>query len=161
MLQIFAMHFFFCSIEVFILTAMSFDCYIALCKPLHYMIIMNRTKCNLLVLATWAGGAAHSFPQLSIIIQLPFCGSNETDHYFCGIFPMLRIACAVIYITAVLLVANSGMVFVVLFVSYVIILFTSRNHSAEGRCKALFTCGSHITVVILFFGPWIFGYLRP
>ena len=121
------------------------------------MIIMNRTKCNLLVLATWAGGAAHSFPQLSIIIQLPFCGSNETDHYFCGIFPMLKIACAVIYITAVLLVANSGMVslfnFIFLLVPYVIILFTLRNHSAEGRCKALFTCGSHITVVILFFGP--------
>ncbi|XP_065801755.1 olfactory receptor 4P4-like [Muntiacus reevesi] len=164
MFQIFAMHFF-GSIEVFILTAMAFDRYIAICKPLHYMIIMNRTKCNLLVLATWAGGAVHSFPQLSMIIQLPFCGSNEIGHYFCDIFPMLKIACADTYITGVLLVANSGMValvtFVVLFVSYVIILFTLRNHSAEGRRKALSTCGSHITVVLLFFGPSIFGYLRP
>uniref|UniRef100_A0A8C3WBL4 Olfactory receptor n=1 Tax=Catagonus wagneri TaxID=51154 RepID=A0A8C3WBL4_9CETA len=164
MLQVFAMHFF-GSIEIFILTAMAFDRYIAICKPLHYMIIVNRTKCNLIALVAWAGGAVHSFPQLSMTIQLPFCGSNEIDHYFCDIFPLLKIACTDTYITGVLVVANSGTVafvsFVVLFVSYVIILFTLRNHSAEGRCKALSTCASHITVVILFFGPSIFGYLRP
>ncbi|XP_057585420.1 olfactory receptor 4P4-like [Hippopotamus amphibius kiboko] len=164
MLQVFAMHFF-GSTEVFILTAMAFDHYVAICKPLHYMIIMDRTKCNLLVLAAWAGGALHSFPQLSMMIQLPFCGSTEIDHYFCDIFPLLKIACTDTYITGVLVVANSGLValvtFVVLFVSYVIILFTLRNHSAEGRHKALSTCGSHITVVIIFFGPSIFGYLRP
>ena len=140
MFQIFAMHFFFffCSIEVFILTAMAFERYIAICKPLHYMIIMNRTKCNLLVLATWAGGAVHSFPQLSMIIQLPFCGSNEIGCYFCDIFPMLKIACADTYITGVL-VANSGMVslvtLVVLFVSYVIILFTLRNPQLREDAK--------------------------
>uniref|UniRef100_A0A4X1TBQ8 Olfactory receptor n=1 Tax=Sus scrofa TaxID=9823 RepID=A0A4X1TBQ8_PIG len=164
MLQLFSMHFF-GGIEIFILTAMAFDRYVAICKPLHYMIIMNRTKCNLLVLAAWAGGAVHSMPQLSMAIQLPFCGSNEIDHYFCDIFPLLKIACADTYITGILVVANSGMValvtFVVLFVSYVIILFTLRNHSAEGRRKALSTCVSHITVVILFFGPSIFDYLRP
>ncbi|XP_007526435.1 olfactory receptor 4P4-like [Erinaceus europaeus] len=164
MFQVFAMHFF-GSIEVFILTAMAFDRYVAICKPLHYMVIMNKTKCNLLVLATWAGGALHSFPQLSMTIGLPFCGPNEIDHYFCDIFPLLKVACTDTYITGVLVVANSGMValvtFVVLFVSYVIILLTLRNQSVEGRRKALSTCGSHITVVILFFGPSIFGYLRP
>ncbi|CAM9436525.1 unnamed protein product [Rangifer tarandus platyrhynchus] len=169
MLQIFAMHFF-GSIEVFILTVMAFDRYIAICKPLHYVIIKNRTKCNLLVLATWAGGAVHSFPQLSMIIQLPFCvslpfcGPNEIGHYYCDIFPLLKVACTDTYITGVLVVANSGMValvtFVLLFGSYVIILFTLRNHSAEGRRKALSTCESHITVVILFFGPSVFAYLR-
>ncbi|XP_006902395.1 PREDICTED: olfactory receptor 4P4-like [Elephantulus edwardii] len=164
MLQVFAMHFF-GSIEIFILTVMAFDRYVAICKPLHYMIIMNRTRCNLLVLAAWAGGAVHSFPQVSMTIRLPFCGPNELDHYFCDIFPLLKVACTDTYITGVLVVANSGMValvtFVVLVVSYVIILFTLRNHSAEGRRKALSTCGSHITVVVLFFGPSIFAYLRP
>ncbi|XP_037659212.1 olfactory receptor 4P4-like [Choloepus didactylus] len=164
MLQVFTMHFF-GSIEVFILTVMAFDRYVAICKPLHYMIIMSRTRCHLLVLAAWAGGAAHSFPQLSMTIQLPFCGPNVIDHYFCDIFPLLKVACIDTYITGVLVVANSGMValvtFVVLFVSYVIILFNLRNHSAEGIHKALSTCGSHITVVVLFFGPSIFAYLRP
>ena len=78
---------------------------------------------------------------------------------------MFKIACADTYITGVLLVANSGMVslfnFIFLLVPYVIILFTLRNYSAEGRGKAFSTCGSHITVVILFFGPSNFGYLRP
>ncbi|KAM8929694.1 olfactory receptor 4P4-like [Lycaon pictus] len=164
MLQVFAMHFF-GSIEVFVLTVMAFDRYVAICRPLHYMLIMNRARCHLLVLAAWAGGALHSFPQLSMTIQLPFCGPNEIDHYFCDIFPLLKVACTDTYIIGVLVVANSGMValvtFVVLFVSYVIILFTLRHHSAEGRHKALSTCGSHITVVILFFGPSIFAYLRP
>ncbi|XP_006902393.1 PREDICTED: olfactory receptor 4P4-like [Elephantulus edwardii] len=164
MLQVFSMHFF-GMIEVFILTVMAFDRCVAICKPLHYMMIMNRTKCNLLLLAAWTGGAIHSFSQFSLIIWLPFCGPNEIDHYYCAIFPLLKVACTNTYIIGFLVVANSGMValvtFVLLFGSYVIILFTLRNHSAEGRRKALSTCGSHITVVVLFFGPSIFAYLRP
>ncbi|XP_045871626.1 olfactory receptor 4P4-like [Meles meles] len=163
MLQLFAVHFF-GGTEIFILTAMAFDRYAAICKLLHYLLIMNRTRCHLLVLAAWAGGALHSFPQLLMAIQLPFCGPNELDHYFCDIFPLLKVACTDTYITGILVVANSGMVslvtFVVLFVSYVIILFSLRHHSAEGRRKALSTCGSHITVVSLFFGPLIFAYLQ-
>ncbi|XP_077618958.1 olfactory receptor 4P4-like [Crocuta crocuta] len=164
MLQVFSLHFL-GMIEIFILTVMAFDRYAAICKPLHYMLIMNRTRCNLLVLAAWAGGAVHSFSQFSMMICLPFCGPNEIDHYYCDIFPLLKVACTDTYITGVLVVANSGMValvtFVLLFGSYVVILFTLRHHSAEGRRKALSTCGSHITVVILFFGPSIFAYLRP
>ncbi|KAM9767662.1 olfactory receptor 4P4-like [Dama dama] len=164
MLQVFTMHFF-GIIEVFVLTVMAFDRCVAICKPLHYMIIMNKARCDLLIVAAWAGGAIHAFSQFSMIVSLPFCGPNEIDHYYCDIFPLLQVACTDTYITGVLVVANSGMValvtFVLLFGSYVIILFTLRNHSAEGRCKALSTCGSHITVVILFFGPSIFAYLRP
>ncbi|XP_007954880.1 olfactory receptor 4P4-like [Orycteropus afer afer] len=164
MLQVFTMHFF-GSTEIFILTAMALDRYVAICKPLHYMIIMNRTRCNYLVLVAWVGGAVHSFPQLFMAIWLPFCSSNEIDHYFCDIFPLLKIACTDTYMTGVLVLVNSGMVvlatFVLLFGSYVVILFTLRNHSAEGRRKALSTCTSHITVVVLFFAPAIFIYLRP
>ncbi|XP_065801647.1 olfactory receptor 4P4-like [Muntiacus reevesi] len=164
MLQVFTMRFF-GIIEVFVLTVMAFDRCVAICKPLHYTIIMNRTRCNLLIVAAWAGGAIHAFSQFFMIVSLPFCGPNEIDHYYCDIFPLLKVACTDTYITGVLVVANSGMValvtFVLLFGSYVIILFNLRNHSAEGRRKALSTCGSHITVVILFFGPSIFAYLRP
>ncbi|XP_006902651.1 PREDICTED: olfactory receptor 4P4-like [Elephantulus edwardii] len=164
MLQVFTMHFF-GSIEIFILTAMAFDRYVAICKPLHYMIIMNRTRCNLFVFAAWAGGAAHSFPQLVMAILLPYCGPNEIDHYFCDIFPLLKVACTDTYIIGILVLVNSGVVVlttcVLLFGSYIFILFTLRNHSAEGRRKALSTCGSHISVLILFFAPAIFAYLRP
>ncbi|XP_065800716.1 olfactory receptor 4P4-like [Muntiacus reevesi] len=164
MLQVLIIHFF-GGTEIFILTAMAFDRYVAICKPLHYVIIMNRTRCNHLLFAAWAGGAVHSFPQFLMATGLPFCGPNEIDHYFCDIFPLLKIACTDTYITGVLVIAFSGMValvtFAVLFVSYGVILFTLKNCSAEGRHKALSTCGSHITVVILFFVPIIFIYLRP
>ncbi|XP_065799865.1 olfactory receptor 4P4-like [Muntiacus reevesi] len=164
MLQVFTMRFF-GIIEVFVLTVMAFDRCAAICKPLHYTIIMNRTRCNLLIVAAWAGGAVRAFSQFSMRVSLPFCGPNEIDHYYCDIFPLLKVACTDTYITGVLVVANSGMValvtFVLLFGSYVIILFNLRNHSAEGRRKVLSTCGSHITVVTLFFGPSIFAYLRP
>ena len=151
-------------IEICILTIMAFDHWVAICKPLHYMITMNRKRRNILILAAWAGGAVHAFSLFSMLISLPFCGPNEIDHYYCDIFPLLKVACTDTYVTSVLVVANSGMVALVtsvlLFGSYVIILFTLRNHSAEGRHKALFTCGSHITVVVLFFGPSIFAYVR-
>ncbi|XP_036860410.2 olfactory receptor 4P4-like [Manis javanica] len=164
MLQVLTMHFF-GGTEIFILTSMAFDRYVAICRPLHYMTIMSRTRCNLLILAAWGGGALHAFPLFSTAVGLPFCGHNEIDHYFCDIFPLLKVACTDTYITGVLVIAFSGMValvtFVVLFVSYGIILFTLRNLSAEGRRKALSTCWSHINVVILFFGPVIFIYLRP
>lgn len=152
-------------IEICVLTVMACDRCVAICKPLHYTIIMNRTRCNLLIVAAWAGAAVHAFSQFSVVVSLPFCGPNEIDHYCCDIFPLLKVACTDTYITGVLVLANSGMValvtFVLVFGSYVIILFTLRNHSAEGRHKALSTCGSHIIVVILFFDPSIFAYLRP
>ena len=151
--------------EMCILTIMAFDRWVSICKPLHYMITMNRKRCNILILAAWAGGAVHAFSLFSMTISLAFCGPSEIDHYYCDIFPLLKVACTDTYVTGVLVVANSEMValvtFVLLFGSYVIILFTLRNHSAEGRHKALFTCGSHITVVVLFFGLSIFAYLRP
>ncbi|XP_021012303.1 olfactory receptor 4P4-like [Mus caroli] len=164
MLQVFAMHFF-GMIETLILTVMAFDRCVAICKPLHYRVIMSRNRCYVFIWASWVGGVAHSFPQVMMLVCLPFCGPNELDHYYCDVFPLLKVACTDTYITGVLMVANSGtvafVIFVLLFGSYVIILFTLRNYSAEGRRKALSTCGSHISVVILFFGPSIFAYLRP
>ncbi|XP_046279051.1 olfactory receptor 4P4-like [Marmota monax] len=164
MVQVFTMHFFGSS-EIFIITTMAIDRYVAICKPLHYMIIMNRTKCNFLILAAWAAGIAHSFPQLFMTMQLPFCGPNEIDHYFCDIFPLLKIACTDTYMIGILVVISSGviilLIFVILFLSYIIILYTLRNLSVEGRCKALSTCVSHISVVVLFLVPAILSYLRP
>ncbi|XP_006034017.1 olfactory receptor 4S2-like [Alligator sinensis] len=164
MAQLFLMHFLSCT-EVFILTVMAYDRYIAICKPLHYTTIMSKHVCNRMVVASWVGGFIHSITQTLLTFQLPFCGPNVIDHYFCDVYPLLKLACTDVHIVGILVVANSGMIsivcFFVLFVSYVVILVSLRTHSSEGRIKALSTCASHIVVVVLFFGPCMFIYLRP
>ncbi|XP_074004628.1 olfactory receptor 4S2-like [Numenius arquata] len=162
--QLFAGHFFGCA-EIFLLTAMAYDRCIAICKPLHYTNIVNKHVCGWLVAASWVGGFVHSMVQTLLAIQLPFCGPNEIDHYFCDVHPLLKLACADTYIVGLTVAANSGVIslscFVVLVASYAIILVSLRTRSSEGRLKALYTCTSHITVVVLFFGPCIFIYMRP
>uniref|UniRef100_A0A8D0ZF12 Olfactory receptor n=1 Tax=Sus scrofa TaxID=9823 RepID=A0A8D0ZF12_PIG len=162
--QIFSFHFFGC-LEIFILILMAVDRYVAICKPLRYTTIMSHQVCGVLVAVAWVGSCVHSLAQIFLALSLPFCGPNVIDHYICDLQPLLKLACADTYVTNLLLVSNSGAIctvsFVMLMVSYVIILYSLRNHSAEGRKKALSTCISHITVVILFFGPCIFIYTRP
>ncbi|XP_051022707.1 olfactory receptor 4C16-like [Acomys russatus] len=163
-IQVFTFHFFGC-LEIFILILMAVDRYVAICKPLHYMTIMSHRVCGMLVAIAWVGSCVHSLVQIFLALSLPFCGPNEIDHYFCDLQPLLKLACSDTYMINLLLVSNSGAIctvsFLVLMVSYVIILRSLRNHSAEGRRKALSTCISHIIVVILFFGPCTFIYTRP
>ncbi|XP_073095999.1 olfactory receptor 4P4-like [Manis javanica] len=164
MTQLFTMHFF-GGIEVFILTGMAYDRYVAICKPLHYTVIMSRQRCDVLIAASCAGGFLHSFGQFILAIFLPYCGPNEIDHYFCDVYPLLKLACMDTRRIGLLVIANSGVMglvtFVVLLVSYAVILHTVRSYSAENRRKALSTCSSHITVVVLFFAPLLFIYIRP
>ncbi|XP_074084116.1 olfactory receptor 4S2-like [Macrotis lagotis] len=164
MIQLFAVHFFGCS-EIFLLTVMAYDRYVAICRPLHYTVIMNRSKCQILVLIIWIGAFLHSIIQIVLTIQLPFCGPNVIDHYFCDIHPLLKLACSDTYAVGLMVVANSGMISLIAFfclvISYSVILFTLRTQSAEGRRKALSTCGSHVVAVLLFFVPCIYMYIRP
>ncbi|XP_036620445.1 olfactory receptor 4P4-like [Trichosurus vulpecula] len=164
LIQLFTVHFF-GGVEVFILTGMAYDRYVAICKPLHYMAIMSRDRCNALVLAACGGASLHSFAQFLLAALLPFCGPNEINHYFCDMYPLLKLACADTHRFGLLVTANSGvialMVFIVLMASYAVILYTLRARSSESRQKAHSTCGSHITVVFLFFGPSLFIYIRP
>ncbi|XP_006179087.1 olfactory receptor 4P4 [Camelus ferus] len=164
MTQLFAMHFF-GGIEVLILTGMAYNRYVAICQPLHYAVVMSRQRCYAVVTACCAGAFRHSFVQCLLTINLPFCGPNEIDHYFCDVYPLLKLACTDTYRVGILVVANSGtmglVTFVVLMLSYLLILYTVKAYPAESRGKALSTCSSHITVVVLFFVPVVFIYIRP
>ncbi|XP_060997638.1 olfactory receptor 4C11-like [Dama dama] len=164
MTQVFAAHFFGC-MEIFVLILMAFDCYIAICKPLRYTTIRSRHLCGVLVILAWVGSCIHSSAQIFLVLRLPFCGPNVIDHYFCDLQPLLKLACMDISVINLLAVFNSGAIcmvsFIILFISYVVILHSLRNHSTEGRRKALSTCTSHFIVVVIFFGPCIFIYTRP
>ncbi|XP_012891961.1 PREDICTED: olfactory receptor 4S2-like [Dipodomys ordii] len=163
-LQLFGVHFFGCT-EIFILVVMAYDRYVAICKPLHYMTIMDQERCNKILLGTWVGSFLHAMIPVSLIVRLPFCGPNEINHYFCDIHPVLKLACTDTHIISGVVTANSGTIslgsFVILLISYTVILVSLRKRSAEGRRKALSTCGAHIAVVIIFFVPCTFTYMRP
>ncbi|KFP19153.1 Olfactory receptor 4S2, partial [Egretta garzetta] len=162
--QLFGVHFFACT-EIFILTVMAYDRYIAICRPLHYTTLMTKRVCGRMVIGSWVGGFVHSTVQTLLTTQLPFCGPNKIDHYFCDVHPLLNLACTNTYAVGIIVVANSGMItlscFFILVMSYIVILVSLKSQTYEGRYKALSTCGSHITVVILFFGPCTFIYIRP
>ncbi|XP_005408246.2 PREDICTED: olfactory receptor 4P4 [Chinchilla lanigera] len=164
MVQLFLIHFL-GGIEIFILTGMAYDRYVAICRPLHYTVIMSRQRCTSIIVACCAGGFLHSASQLLLTIFLPFRGPNEIDHYFCDVYPLLKLTCSNTHIIGLLVIANSGLIalvtFVVLMLSYFFILYTLHAYSAESRSKALSTCSSHIIVVVLFFAPALFIYIRP
>lgn len=162
--QLFFLHLFACA-EIFLLTIMAYDRYVAICTPLHYPNVMNMRVCVQLAFGLWLGGTVHSLVQTFLTIRLPYCGPNIIDSYFCDVPPVIKLACTDTYLTGMLIVSNSGTIsltcFLALVTSYTVILVSLRKQSAEGRRKALSTCSAHFMVVALFFGPCIFIYTRP
>ena len=164
MTQLFSAHSF-GGTEIFPPTAMACDRYMAICRPLYYTAIIGRRRCGLLAGASWVAGFLHSILQMLLMAQLPFCGPNEIDSFFCDVHPLLKLACADTYVVGLIMVANSGMIslvsFIILIISYVVILLSLRSWSSEGRRKALSMCGSHIITVLLVLVPPMFMYIRP
>ncbi|XP_047549515.1 olfactory receptor 4P4-like [Lutra lutra] len=159
MTQLFTTHLF-GTMEVFILTGMADDHYVAICKPLHYTVVMSRERCNAIITVCCTGALIHSASQCLLTIFLPFCGPNEIDHYFCDVYPLLKLACTDTDRIGLLVVVNSGLIALMIFVDF-LILYTLRAYPAESHSKALSTCTSHVTVMVLFFVPVLFIYIQP
>ncbi|KAM9120632.1 olfactory receptor 4D9-like [Pangshura tecta] len=163
-LQMFFFHFF-AGAAILVFVLMAVDRYVAIYKPLRYLNIMNQGVCVSLVAGAWMGGLAHSIVQIALVLQLPFCGPNILDNFYCDVPQVIKLACTDTYLVELLMVSNSGMLvivmFIILLISYTIILVKIKKHVTDGKRKALSTCGTQITVVCLQFIPSTFIYARP
>ena len=152
--------------ECILLGVMAFDRYAAICRPLHYMVIMHPRLCALMASASWIVGFVNSLLQTVLVFLLPRCGRNKLDHFFCEIPPFLKLAC--VDTTMNLYVTFFGSV-IILLTPVSLIMFSYgqivravlRIRSTAGQRKAFGTCGSHLTVVSLFFGTAIYVYFKP
>ncbi|CAD7671635.1 unnamed protein product [Nyctereutes procyonoides] len=152
--------------ECALLAVMSYDRYVAVCKPLHYSSIMTQQVCLQLAIGSWASGALVSLVDTTFTFQLPYQGQNIINHYFCELPALLKVASADTYSTEMAIFAMGVVMLLVpvclILVSYWNIISTViPMQSGEGRLKAFSTCGSHLIVVVLFYGSAIFNYMKP
>ncbi|VFV44445.1 olfactory receptor 2t29-like [Lynx pardinus] len=152
--------------EFFLLAAMAYDRYVAICHPLRYPILMNNRVCLLLVSSSWFLGSVDGFMITPITMTFPFCRSREIYHFFCEVPAVMKLSCSdtSLYETFMYLCCVISLLFPVTVISssYSFILFTiHRMKSAEGQKKAFATCSSHMTVVVLFYGAAVYTYMLP
>ena len=152
--------------ECFLLAAMAYDRYVAICLPLLYSTHMSPRVCVVLVGACYLGGCVNAWTFGSCLLTLSFCGPNQVDHFFCDFSPLLKLSCSDVSIIEIIPSISSGSIIVVtvsvIALSYICILNTIlKMHSTEGRHKAASTCTSHLTAVTLYYGTITFIYVMP
>ncbi|XP_051817545.1 olfactory receptor 2AP1-like [Antechinus flavipes] len=152
--------------EFYLLAAMSYDRYVAICKPLHYTTIMNTRVCNQLVLCSWLAGLLIILSPIILTSRLEFCASNVLNHYFCDYGPLLQISCSdttlLEMIDFILALVTLTITLVLVILSYTNIIQTILQFpSIQQKKKAFSTCSSHMIVVSLSYGSCIFMYVKP
>ncbi|XP_066485721.1 olfactory receptor 1f45-like [Tiliqua scincoides] len=156
----------FLAVECYLLSVMSYDRYLAICKPLHYNTKMNGRFCLLMVIVSWVNGFLGSTLTIANMSQLDFCGPNEIDHFFCDSFPIIDLSCSdthvmkmVIYIVASVFTFPP---FMFTLISYVLIIRAILQiASTTGKQKTFSTCSSHLFVVTLYYGSVVIVYALP
>eukprot|EP00079_Xenopus_tropicalis_P019119 XP_012808487.1 PREDICTED: olfactory receptor 8H1-like [Xenopus tropicalis] len=152
--------------EYFLLTAMAYDRYVAICDPLHYIARMSRKHCAGLITAAFTVGFVEPVNFIVLVSKLSYCASHLINHFFCDISPLLKLSCSStfsvelsIYIDGILVVFSS---FLPTLISYIFIISAIlKIQSSEGRQKAFSTCASHLACVITLYGTAICLYMRP
>ncbi|XP_029797874.1 olfactory receptor 2G2-like [Suricata suricatta] len=154
------------STECVLLAVMSYDRYVAICRPLHYTALMHPRLCTALASSSWLSGVVTTLIQSTLTLQLPFCGHFQVDHFICEVPGLIKLACVdTTFNEAELFVAS--IIFLIVPISFILVFYgyiaqtVLRIKSASGRKKAFATCSSHLMVVIIFYGTIIFMYLQP
>ena len=155
------------STESMLLAVMGFDRFVAICKPLHYTVIMNHQVCTQMAVTVWIIGFFHALLHSVMTSRLNFCGSYHIHHFFCDVKPLLKLACENTDLNGWLLhtvtetIAMGSFFLTLLSYFYIIIYLFFKTHSCKMLRKALSTCASHFMLVVLLFGPVFFIYIRP
>ncbi|XP_076973703.1 olfactory receptor 5K1-like [Tamandua tetradactyla] len=164
-----AQFYFFCfaeTVDCFLLAAMAYDRYVAICSPLQYHTKMSMKLCVQITTGTYIAGSMHAMIHVGLLFRLTFCGSHEIGHFYCDVFPLYRISCVDPFINELVLHILAGSIQIItniiVLISYLYILFTIfKMKSKQGRGKALQTCASHFFSVSIFYGSIIFVYVQP
>ncbi|CAH6786407.1 olfactory receptor 1361 [Phodopus roborovskii] len=154
------------NMDGFLLSVMAYDRYVAICHPLHYTLMMRPRLCVLLVVVSWVITNLHALLHTLLMVRLTFCSRNAVRHFFCDPYPILKLSCSDTFINDLMVFTVAGLVFLTPFtcivVSYAYIFSkVLKLQSAHGIRKALSTCGSHLTVVCLFYGSILGIYMHP
>ncbi|XP_026237984.2 olfactory receptor 5K3-like [Urocitellus parryii] len=154
------------STDSFLLAAMAYDRYVAICRPLQYHTLMSKKLCIQMTIGAYIAGILHPMIEVGLLFRLVFCGSHQINHYFCDILPLYRLSCVDPYINELMVLILAGSLLIctitIVVISYFYILFTIfAMKSKEGRGKALSTCASHFLSVSIFYGSLLLVYARP
>ncbi|NXP16121.1 O13G1 protein, partial [Thinocorus orbignyianus] len=154
------------STELLMLIVMSYDRYLAICQPLHYVTMMRKRTCVALMASVWGIGAVNSLINTLLVAQLDFCGPNLVKNSFCEILPLLALSCSSTYPSEIMVYMADVILgmgnFLLVILSYCLIIVTIlKIQGSAGKWKAFSTCSSHLAVVGLFYSTIIYTYIQP
>ncbi|NXW38321.1 O13G1 protein, partial [Phaetusa simplex] len=154
------------STELILLTVMSYDQYLAICWPLHYVSMMSKGTCITLMAGVWGIGTVNSLINTLLVAQLDFCGPNLLQNFLCEIPPVLALSCSSTYLSEIMvytadIILGMGNFLLVILYYCLIIITILKIQGSEGKWKAFSTCSSHLAVVGLFYSTIIYTYIQP